>query len=116
MLAAAYAQSLQDSSGVAGLRMQLSDAVANAQSQEQLLQQWQGWGANAESLQTQTSFTVTTLEEQLASAQQVCADQQAQVSTLESQLADANKGHSSCATACWRSADLCRPSKAGAAA
>lgn len=33
--------------------MQLSDAVANAQSQEELLQQWQSLGANAESLQAQ---------------------------------------------------------------
>lgn len=42
-LAAADGHSLQDSDVNAGLRMQLSDAVANAQSQEQLLQQWQSW-------------------------------------------------------------------------
>ena len=47
----AVAQSLQASSADADLSMQLSDAVANAQSQEQLLQQWQSWGAIAESLQ-----------------------------------------------------------------
>ena len=38
-----------------------------------------------------TSFKVTTLEEQLASAQQVCAEQQAQMLTLEGLLSNANQ-------------------------
>ena len=80
-LAAVAAQSLLACSANAGLRMQLSDAVANAQSQEQLLQQWQSSGANAECLQDQTSFEAITLEKQ-----QICAVQQAQVPTFESPL------------------------------
>ena len=71
--------------------MQLTNAAINAQEQEVQLQQRQSWGAGAESLQAQTFSKPTTLEKQLASAQQECADQQAQLIALESQLADANQ-------------------------